>query len=213
MFWSKKRKSFFDYFEEHTAEIKIGSQLLQKLFSDNVDHLTIAKQIKASERRADEITHLVVKQLHTSSFILPIDREDILDFIKSLDDVLDIINMCSEAFAEIYTIAESTELARQFALTIVKSVDIIVATCPLLRYPSKYQEQILQFCMEIHRLENVGDDLKKEALRSLFSDLSSSKISIASYIAWNDIYRSLEFVTDKAEDCANIAEQIVLKYS
>jgi predicted phosphate transport protein (TIGR00153 family) len=213
MFWQKKEKSFFDYFEEHAHELEVGSQLLQELFSNGVDRPLLAKQIKASERRADDITHQVVKQMDSSSFILPLDREDILNFIKTLDDVLDFINMTSEAYIDIYNISEATSYAKQFASVIRKSVSIIVAICPLLRSPSKNGEQILKHCIEIHRLENEGDDLKKDALRWLFASLSSQEIPIPTYIAWNDIYRTLEFVTDRAEDCANIAEQIVLKYS
>lgn len=213
MFWNKNSKSFFDYFEEHARELQISSQLLKKLFSNVESRTEISKQIKAAERRADEITHLVIKQMDTTSFILPLDREDILNYIETLDDVLDFINMTSQAFVNIYDLSESSSHAEKFSTIICNAIDIIVAICPMLRYPSKYDKEILQYCVELHRLENEGDDLQREALRGLFAALSSQEISVPKYIAWNDIYRTLEFVTDKAEDCANIAEQIVLKYS
>lgn len=212
MFWQRSEKSFFDYFEEHSCEILKAAELLQNLFS-NGHPAEYAKQIKECEHRADAIIRQIIKQINTSGFILPIDREDIFSFSRSLDDVLDHINQSSEAYAEIYMLKEATPFAHHFAQIIFKGTSILKPTCEMIRKPSQHASQILQHCLEIHRLENEGDVARKESLRWLFSKLEKNEIALSNYMAWSDLYGTLEIVTDKIEDCADLAEQMVLKYS
>lgn len=213
MFWHKNRKTFFDFFDEHAAVINSSALLLEQLLSQDSLKVSIAAKIKECEHKADEITHEVIKQMNTASFILPLDREDILAMTKALDDVIDYINHSAQAFAEIYQLDYSTSFANQFGNIIVEGSQFLVKTCLLLRSPSKNSAQILQNCIEIHRIENLGDDIRRGALKSLYGRLKSNEIDLPSYLAWDEIYCTLEIITDKAEDCANIAEQIVMKYS
>lgn len=213
VFWRKKRKSFFEYFLENAQTINEASKLLKDLFLDNSSSNQISKKIKDLEHHGDLITHDVIKRMNTSGFILPLDREDILTLIKSLDDVIDSIDDSAEVFSEIYCLDKSTDFARRFSDTILQCSEQLVLACSMLSKPARNADAILHSCIEIHRLENVADDLKKEALKELYANLKANEVELATFIAWDEIYRTLEIVTDKAEDCANIAEQIVMKYS
>jgi predicted phosphate transport protein (TIGR00153 family) len=211
--FKKKNPPIFEYFEKHAQEILAASHLLKQLMHcEKKDSLEIAKKIKDREHIADTVTHDVVKEMNSGNFILPLDREDILALTKSLDEVIDYMDNCAEAFAEVYELEFASEQAKHLASIIVKSAELIVSLCQLLRQPSKYADQILQHCIEIHHLENEGDGVKKDALKRLFQQLKQGTLDTPSYVAWNDIYHLLEGVTDRAEDCAHIAEQIVLKY-
>ncbi len=213
MFFSKKDPPVFEHFERHTEEIMTTSILLRDLFHEKKDPIETAQKIKDHEHIADTVTHAVVKQMSTGGFILPLDREDILALTMSFDEIVDSIDNCAEAFAEVYQLKKSTSFAQSLADVILRSAEIIVDMCKLLRQPSRYSAKILQSCVEIHRLENEGDRIKKEALTTLYKELKSASVDVPYFIAWNDIYHTLESVTDRAEDCANIAEQIVLKYA
>lgn len=213
MFWKKSQKSFFDYFEEHAAEITKSSALLQELFLGKNNPFEISKQIKAAEHTADNIIYQVIKQMNANGFILPIDREDIFSFTRALDDVIDQIKDCAEAYAEIYTLQEATQHAHRFAEIIQEGTRLLNPICKDIRNPSQHGAEILHYCAEIRRLENEGDAIKKESLHWIFERLKKNEISQADFTAWNDLYRSLELITDKVEDCADIAEQMVLKYS
>jgi uncharacterized protein Yka (UPF0111/DUF47 family) len=68
---------------------------------------------------------------------------------------------------------------------------------------------ILPYCVEINRLENVADDLFRKAIAGLFEDEGSA----AEIIKWRDIYEQLEQATDLAEDVANVLEGIVLRHA
>jgi uncharacterized protein len=213
--FQKNKKSYFDYFEQHAQIIHSASELLIQLFkeTDATKHIQIHNQIKNHEHEADQIIHQLITQMNTSGFILPLDREDILALAKKLDDVIDYIDDCAEAFAEIYQLQHSTHYAKEFSDLILKLSELLVHICKELRKPAHYSESILENCITVHRMENLGDTIKKDALHEIFAMLKSEQISLSDYLAWDVIYRTLELLTDKAEDCANIAEQIVIKYS
>lgn len=209
----KKSPPIFDAFEKHAEAILAAARLLKRLIDDDDSKLELAAEIKEQEHLADEVTHEVIKQMSLGHFILPFDREDVLALTKALDEVIDSIDNCAEAFAEVYLLSKATLEARTFVDIIVVSAETILNTCKLLRKASRHSSTILQNCIELHRLENEGDITKKQALKALFENLNSDKIAVPYYIAWNDIYHTLEKITDRVEDCANITEQITLKYA
>jgi predicted phosphate transport protein (TIGR00153 family) len=213
MFWKKKQKTIFNHFEELANEIYTAAHLLNQLFHQNSNFNEISAQIKVREHKADQIAHELIKIMSTSYFILPLDREDILDFTKKLDDVVDYIHGSAEAFTEIYALQESTHYAKKFSEVILKVAHHLVEICKHLNSPSKNEKHLMQLCVEIHHFENEGDDLRKRALASLYNQVKNSEITLPYYLAWESLYNTLEVVTDRSEDCANIAEQIVLKYS
>ncbi len=213
VFWNKNEKSFFDYFDEHAAFINAAAKVLQRLLSEESPSSDFAKCIKKYEHSADEITHQLFRQMNTSGFILPMDREDVLAMTKKLDDVIDWINNAAQAYSEIYEIQSPTEYSKNFGNLIYESSEILLLLCQLIRKPAHNSSLILQKCLAIHTHENTGDDVKKAALKDLYSKLKNNEIDLPLYLAWDEIYRILETVTDLVEDCANVAEQIVMKYS
>jgi predicted phosphate transport protein (TIGR00153 family) len=213
MLWWKTKKSFFEYFEEHAKEIERASALLYQLFEGTNTRESTALQIRQIEHQADAIVRSVITQLNTSSFILPLDHEDILNLTKALDDIVDDIDDSAESFVEIYDLKQSTDKAKEFASLILQASKVLKDSCSLLFKPAKYADQILFNCEQLHQIEHQGDELKKESLKQLFENLKTGKVDIAFYLAWNQLYHTLEEVTDKFDDCANVAEQIVTKYS
>jgi uncharacterized protein Yka (UPF0111/DUF47 family) len=209
MWWSRKKISFFDYFEQHSQEIRKAGITLKQLFEGTISTKEAYQKVKEYEHAADSIAHEVIKQLCVANFIPPLDHQDILGFIHALDDVIDFIEDTVEAFVEIFELKASTPFAQKFADEIIKGIALLVSLCPLLRSPARHSDAIQTICSKIHQLESVGDQLKKEALQGLFREYTGSKLDVA----WERIYCSLEIITDKIQDCANISEQILMKYS
>ena len=73
----------------------------------------------------------------------------------------------------------------------------------------KNSPEILDYCVEINRLENEADGLHRVAIGALF-DNEKDPIPL---LKRKEIYENLEEATDRCEDVANIIEQIVLKSS
>jgi len=71
------------------------------------------------------------------------------------------------------------------------------------------RKQLLKRCVEINRLENVGDNVYRSAMAELFDD----SVDIAGLIKWREIYNHMESVIDRCEDIANILEGVAIKYA
>ncbi len=70
-------------------------------------------------------------------------------------------------------------------------------------------EDLEGYLVEIHRLENEGDRVWREALASLFSDGIDPMV----VIRWKDIFGVLERAIDSTETSAHLIESIVVKQS
>ncbi len=193
-------------FEVQTERVMEGARLIKELF-DNMERAEeLAVLIKDKESEGDDITHKIVESLH-KTFVTPIDREDIHNLTSKLDDILDHMEAVSERIV-LFKIDKSTSYARSFADTLIESVEAIMNAVKLL-HDMRNSEKILEYCIEVNRLENVGDSYLRSALAELF-DGNNDPIEV---MKWKEIYEHLENAVDDCEDAANVIEGAVLKYS
>ncbi len=197
-----KEVRFFDYFEQQSQQIIKGGSLLSELVHNFADARAKAFAIKEVEHAGDQITHEIVKRLNTT-FITPIDREDIHDLATRLDDVLDFIEAVAERLV-IYRIKEPTSACRALADLIVAQ---IAAMDRCIRCLRTMDPGFHEHAVEVNRLENRADSLLRETLAAMFED-QADPIEV---IKWKEIYETLEAVTDRCEDVANVIEGIILK--
>jgi uncharacterized protein Yka (UPF0111/DUF47 family) len=82
------KTTFFDLFDQHTANlVEIGGALRELLYHfDRVEEREA--RIKELEHRGDEITHRIAQVMH-ATFVTPLDKEDIAAIASGLDDVAD----------------------------------------------------------------------------------------------------------------------------
>ncbi len=197
-----REEKFFDMFEEAARNILIGARKLCEMIEDLSDADLKAQEIKEIESRGDRITHEIIKKLHRT-FVTPIDREDIYKLTSALDDVLDLTEAASARMA-LFKIKESTREARELSQIILDCAEEIVKAISNLRRLSG----VYSHCVEINRLENVADDLTRDAIARLFDE----GFPALEVIKWKEIYETMETATDRCEDVANIVEGIVLKH-
>jgi uncharacterized protein len=193
---------FFDLFERQSEHIIRAGQLLRELVNNFADARAKAHAIKEVEHQGDQITHEMVKRLNTT-FITPIDREDIHDLASRLDDVLDYIEAASERLV-VYRIKEPTSACRAMAEVIVK---IAAATNHAIKCLRTMNPDFHEHAVEVNRLENTADNLLRDSLAALFQE-QGDPIEV---IKWKEIYETMEIVTDRCEDVANTIEGIILK--
>ncbi len=193
-------------FEAQTERVMEGAKLIKELF-DNMERAEeLAVLIKDKESEGDDITHKIVESLH-KTFVTPIDREDIHNLTSKLDDILDHMEAVSERIV-LFKIDKSTSYAKSFADVLIESVEAIMSAVKLL-HDMRNSEKILEYCIEVNRLENVGDSYLRSALAELFDgDYNPMEV-----MKWKEIYEHLENAVDDCEDAANVIEGAVLKYS
>jgi len=197
-----KEVRFYDEFEQQSANIRRAAGLLHELIHDFADARAKAYSIKTVEHEGDLITHQIVKRLNTT-FITPLDREDIYALATRLDDVLDYIEAAGERLV-VYRVKAPTSACRALADVIVR---ITGATDQAVKCLRTLDPEYHAHIMEVNRLENEADALLRDSLVALFEE-NADPIDV---IKWKEIYETLEIVTDRCEDVANVIEGIILK--
>ncbi len=190
-------------FVDDAANVLAGARILETFFRSYGERERIAAQLQDLEHRGDQISHEIGHKLE-ETFVTPFDREDIHALISRLDDILDFIEEVADTCI-LYHITEPTKVASQQAEIIVKQcVELQEALTKLRHFRGLEQHWI-----EIHRLENEGDQVTRAAVAGLFS----TKQEPVDIIKWKDIYALLEHCIDKCEDVANIIEKISIKHA
>jgi uncharacterized protein len=195
-------KKFFDMFADMATLLGEGARLLKQTLDDFQDIENRVQKLKDIEHRGDEMTHSVLTKLN-QTFITPFDREDIYRLASSLDDVLDFTYAAGVRLV-MYKIKAAPPAASQLAEIVVKQTDQIMNAVQRLE---KKHDHVLEYCVEINRLENEADQVTRAAVGELF-DKEKDPISL---IKLKELYEALETATDKAEDVANVLEGVVLK--
>jgi hypothetical protein len=197
-----KEVRFFDYFERQSEHIIQASALLHECVYNFADARAKVAAIKEIEHQGDQVTHEIVRRLNTT-FITPLDREDIHALATRLDDVLDYLEASAERLV-VYRIKEPTSACRAMADVIVK---IAAATDRAIRCLRTTDPGFHEHAVEVNRLENAADNLLRDSLAALFEE-QGDPIEV---IKWKEIYETMEIVTDRCEDVANVIEGIILK--
>jgi len=163
----------------------------------------LAREILLVEQEGDRITHDLSKRT-SSTFVTPIDAEDIYNLAGKVDDIVDHIEETAD-FMGLYGIEAPMEQALTMADVLVKACERLAALLENLRG----FKDLDNYWIEIHRLENDGDRLFREAFASLFAGGSDPMV----VIRWRDIFLRLERAIDATEDAATVVETIATKYS
>jgi uncharacterized protein len=199
--FAPREREFFDLFEEAGANIVRASELLERMLEQWPDGAELAREVVVCEQEGDRITHDIIQRLN-STFVTPIDREDIYALASALDDIVDFVEEVSD-FLTLYRIEAPMDQATELARILSQSSRAIADAIPRLRT----FRDIHHYTVEVNRLENDGDRVVRQALASLFE----RGIDPMLVIRWKDIFERLEDGIDATETVANILEGIVIK--
>ncbi|MBI2519802.1 MAG: DUF47 domain-containing protein [Bdellovibrio sp.] len=201
-----REEKFFDLFDQAATLIVESTQRFRTMLDDLGNAESHSRVIKDLEHKCDEVTHRTVDLLHTT-FITPLDRNDIHSLISKLDDILDMIEAASQRMF-LYNITKGTPELNALADVGIKSVQNVKEAVNRL-HQLKNPEEIIKYCVEVNRLENEADHILRSAMAKLFKD----EPDVRRLIMLKELYEMLETMTDRCEDVANIIEGIVLEYA
>ena len=192
---------FFDLFNQAGQNTLRAAQMLKEMLQKWPDDTGLAREILLAEQEGDKITHDIVQRTNTM-FVTPIDTEDIYALATKIDDVVDFTEETAD-FMGLYQIEAPMEQAQAMADVLVRSCEQLAAALADLRG----FEGLEQYWIEIHRLENDGDRLYRDAVAALFANGIDPMV----VIRWKDIFTVLERAIDATETAAHILEGIVIK--
>jgi uncharacterized protein len=199
-----KDRVFFDMFAEAGQNTLRAAKLLRDMLQqwpENTEGLS--RDILKAEQEGDKLTHDIIRRLNTT-FVTPLDREDIYGLATQVDDVVDYIEEVAD-FMGLYRIEAPMDQSLALADVLVKSCEQLYEALNHLRE----FKGLDRYWIEIHRLENDGDRIYRDAVASLFANGIDPMV----VIRWRDIFLRLERAIDATETSASILEGIVIKNS
>jgi len=198
-----KDRIFFDLFAEAGQNALHSAELLRDMFKQWPEEKGLARDLLKAEQEGDRITHNIINRLNTT-FVTPIDREDIHSLATKLDDVVDYIEEAGD-FMGLYKIEAPMDQSLALTEVLVKSCEQLAILLQNLRGFKDLESNWI----EIHRLENDGDRIYRDAVAALFAD----RVDPMVVIRWRDIFLRLERAIDSTETAASMLEGIVIKNS
>jgi uncharacterized protein len=199
-----KEFNFFDLFDKQADCALDAAGRFKELVTKGTLEDELIQKVKDVEHQGDDLTHDILNRLN-KTFITPFDREDIHALAKELDDVIDMIYTIANRM-KVYKLDGIDKNLVLFAVVIEDSVRAVACAVKGLRN-IKNLKSVTDACVEINRLENVGDMMRDTMLAELFEN---SKDPFA-LIKWKEIYQDAETVLDICEDVAHVVQSILVK--
>ena len=190
-----------ELFEQAGRNVQRTALMLRDMLAGFPESSGIARDIYVCEQEGDRITHDIINRLN-QTFVTPIDREDILDLASALDDIIDLTEEVAD-YLGLYKVEAPMEQAQRLAHILMQACRQITEAMPRMRD----FKDISHYTVEIHRLENEGDRISREAIASLFKSGTDPMV----VIRWKDIFESLEQAIDSCETVAHVLEGMRLK--
>ncbi len=199
-----KEENFFELFDQMAQVLVDASVCLHDLTTDYADIDAKTHALREMEKRSDRISGEIDSHLNTS-FITPIDREDIHSLASAMDDVMDYIEASADRM-KLYRVDAPRDEAIELSAILIEGTKLICTAVTALT-DLRHIDKVLKPCIEINKLENQADQVHRKALTRLFKE-ETKPLEIAK---WQEIFGRLETATDRCEDVANVLESIVVK--
>ncbi len=199
-----KEFEFFDMFDKLASIAVDASLYFKSLTLEGNFHDQSISHMQDLEHAADDVTHDIINKLN-KTFITPFDREDIHALAHEMDSIIDILLTLTNKM-RIYKLTQPNQYLVQFSEIIESSVNALQKAIMSLR-ESKKPQAIFEYCIEVNRLENVGDQLRNMVIADLFEN-NKDPLYI---IKWKEIIQDAETTLDQCEDVANIVQTILVK--
>lgn len=199
----RKDSAYFELLAEAGVNISNAAQMLERMFEVWPEDTGLAREILKAEHEGDRITQEVVRKLNAQS-VRALESADVYALATQLDDIVDDIEETAD-FMVLYKIEAPMDQGYTLTQILARSCEALSAA--LTNLPGF--EDLDRHLVEIHRLENEGDRVWREALASLFSDGIDPMV----VIRWKDIFGVLERAIDSTETSAHMIESIAVKQS
>jgi predicted phosphate transport protein (TIGR00153 family) len=140
-------------------------------------------------------------------FITPLDREDIFNITKCIDNVTDDIEAVAHRFY-MYSVNEPTSEAVAIIDMLIKATEDLVTVVSQLKTLNK-SDLMVQKIIEVNRIENEADQIYRKAVKKLFDNPTD----VLYTVKWKELYKYIEDAMDSCEKLANEIRGVVMKYA
>ncbi len=193
--------------EEIYKTVAYFSDAVKGFINGDLEAKTVAiDKVRESEHQADILRSKMVREL-SESLLLPPDREDLMQFVKTLDKIADWTNGAARLLGFI-----EQKLPENILKNISSATELIVNSVSKLReaiygITKNDFKKVLADCEDVDRFEHEADDQKKLLIEAIIH----TKLEPATLLLSYQLAEYLEGVTDKIEDAADFIKVIAIK--
>jgi predicted phosphate transport protein (TIGR00153 family) len=199
-----QENSFYELFTASGANLLDGAKVLQDLvIGSQADRPDLAKQLRDLEHRGDDRTHDIMRKVN-STFVTPLDREDIYRLASRLDDVMDFFEAAGDLIL-LYDLEVLPLEMHHLAEILVRGAELTASAMTRL----KSLANLSDYWIEINRLENDADKLFRRFVARLFG----GDYDALTVLKLKEIAEQLEAAADALEHVADTVESIAVKES
>jgi len=199
-FFAKKVNIFYDLLLRQSAKTLEGLEALA-VYVDDCSREK-AKQVKKCEVEADDLRLMLIQALD-KTFVTPLDREDIFDLSRAIDDVMDYANSTVYEL-EIYEVCSDGHVREMVNILISATGEIHNA----IRLLEEQPKVAVVHAVKAKAYENTMEGAYRLALSHLFRGEDPVFM-----LKMREIYRHLSNAADRGDEAANIITSIVMKHS
>lgn len=199
-----REEKFFQFFLDQVKVIREAAVALLKGVEAGNSHMNAASNsIRGLEQKGDEIIHEIFTRLN-STFITPLDPEDIHSLASHLDDVTDGIEETAHRITA-YRVEPIPDDIKELCRIVVACGEALDQAFQAL----SNDKPLLEHCIEINRLEDQADGIVRTAIANLFRT-EKDPIQL---LKLKEVYEMLEDTTDCVEDVADVLQGVMVKNS
>ncbi|MDD5502934.1 MAG: TIGR00153 family protein [Candidatus Thermoplasmatota archaeon] len=210
-FGRKEEKEALEKARSHMDKVCETVQALDDavnlLFDGKTDEAkTMIHTVREKEHEADNIRRALFDFL-SSGVMAPTDREDLTHLIEMIDDIADWANDAGKLYSLIdekipgdiaQKLHTQTNVTLRCILKTKEAVSAMVAD----------PKSVLALCNEVEFLEEECDDIEKDLFATT---IHNKNLSPSMLILLHDIIASVETISDKGEDTADILRVLLVK--
>ena len=200
-----KDEKFVELFEAQATFAVDAAKAFKELCRDFRPDSPLFDRVRELEHEADITTHELIDKLNRT-FVTPFDREDIHGLASEMDDVVDLINLAASRM-RLYRVDRSSDELYAGVDVLLEATQYVRKAVVALHKPEESGRRLLEYCIEVNRLEEAGDLALAAAIGGLFK----GEADALQVMKWKEIYEIVEQAIDKCEDVANTIESIQVK--
>jgi uncharacterized protein Yka (UPF0111/DUF47 family) len=198
-------EAFFVLFEEAAHNCTETAQLFLRVSEAGIND-TALEEARQLKQKSNAIAKSILRTLN-STFITPIDREDIQTLENLLNKITKrIVRACVNL--HIYRIESTTPEIKSQVANLKEAVDELVPIVRLIRHTS-HVEEATTLNSRMKEIESKGDDILNQTMSKLFS----GTLSPLDVIKYREIHKDIESALNCCYDVSDEVLNVVLKYS
>jgi len=198
-------EEFFALFEEAANNCTETAKLFCRVSEEGINDAFI-EETRILKKKSNEIAKGALRKLN-STFITPIDREDIQSLANLLNKITKrIARACSNL--RLYQVVATTPEIQSQAANLQEAVNELVPIVRLIRHTS-HVDAATTLNGKMKEIESRGDDILNQTMAKLFSG-SLQPLDVMKY---REIHKDIESALNCCYDVSDEVLSVVLKYS